>query len=117
MNALGVQFDLVGKHAVVAGLPWSFSFTYRAGAAKAPVDLTGCSARLVIFDSVSETSTPIESNVSLGGAAGTFELDLDEAITAQVAAFEQPRFRLYLTNSLGRERLFMRGRLAVVDEE
>ena len=91
MRALGLKFDLVGCYSLVKGLPWSFAFTRRAGAQKTPVDLTGCSARLVIVGllEAAEPPEPLEfsttgGHIALGGAAGTVAIDLDEDDTADI---------------------------------
>ncbi len=122
MAALGVKFDLLGPHAMVKGLPWSLEFTRRAGPAKTPVDLTGCSARLVITDLLADAApeTPLEfttlsGHIVLGGVAGTVAITLDETDTALAA--ERASYRLYFTDSLGRESLLLRGRLGLVEED
>ncbi len=117
--ALGPRFDLVGPHTMVKGLPWSFRFTRRAGPAKTPVDLTGCSARLVIFDLLDPAAPPLvfttaSGHIVLGGIAGTVAIDLDETDTALAA--ERASYRLYLTDSLGVETLLLRGRLGLLEE-
>lgn len=122
MRALGLKFDLVGCYSLVKGLPWSFAFTRRAGAQKTPVDLTGCSARLVITDLLADAApeTPLEfttlsGHIVLGGVAGTVAITLDETDTALAA--ERASYRLYFTDSLGRESLLLRGRLGLVEED
>lgn len=118
MPALGAKFDLVGDYAIVKGLPWSLAFTYRAGPGKTPVDLTGCSARLAIFDLLAD-GAPVEfstvsGHIALGGAAGTIAVELPESLTGLAA--QRARYRLYLTDAGGKERLLLRGRLALVEE-
>ena len=121
MRALGLKFDLVGCYSLVKGLPWSFAFTRRAGAQKTPVDLTGCSARLVIVGllEAAEPPEPLEfsttgGHIALGGAAGTVAIDLDEDDTADIP--DRALYRFYLTDALGRETLLLRGRLGVIEE-
>ena len=121
MSALGARFDLVGPHALVRGLPWSLNFTRLAGAQKTPVDLTGCSARLVITGllETTEPPAPLEftttgGNIVLGGVLGTVAVDLDETDTADVP--DRALYRFYLTDALGKETLLLRGRLGVVME-
>lgn len=120
--ALGLKFDLVGAYSMVKGLPWSFRFTRLAGPAKAPVDLTGCAARLVIFDLLDPAAPPVplefstvSGNIVLGGVAGTVAIDLDETDTALAA--ERASYRLYFTDSLGVETLLLRGRLGLIEED
>jgi hypothetical protein len=121
MRALGLKFDLVGCYSLVKGLPWSFAFTRRAGAQKTPVDLTGCSARLVIVGllEAAEPPEPLEfsttgGHIALGGAAGTVAIDLDEDDTADIP--DRALYRFYLTDALGKETLLLRGRLGVIEE-
>ena len=121
MRALGLKFDFVGCYWLVKGLPWSFAFTRRAGAQKTPVDLTGCSARLVIVGllEAAEPPEPLEfsttgGHIALGGAAGTVAIDLDEDDTADIP--DRALYRFYLTDALGKETLLLRGRLGVIEE-
>jgi len=115
---LGPRFDLVGPHALVRGLPWSLHFTRKAGPAKTPVDLTGCSARLVVTGLLETTEPPVPlefttagGQIVLGGALGTVDIDLDESDTAAVP--DRALYRFYLSDALGRETLLLRGRLGV----
>ena len=119
--AIGARFDLVGPHAIVKGLPWSLRCTRYAGPAKTPVDLTGCSARLVIFDLLGPVAPPAArvfttagGHIVLGGAAGTLTISLSDADTA--LAVERASYRLYMTDALGDERLLLRGRLGLLEE-
>lgn len=122
MSAVGARFDLVGPHALVRGLPWSLNFTRLAGAQKTPVDLTGCSARLVITGllETTEPPAPLEftttgGNIVLGGSAGTVAVALDETDTADIP--DRALYRFYLTDALGKETLLLRGRLGVIMED
>lgn len=122
MSAVGARFDLLGPHALVRGLPWSLNFTRLAGAQKTPVDLTGCSARLVITGllETTEPPAPLEftttgGNITLGGVLGTVAIALDETDTADVP--DRALYRFYLTDALGKETLLLRGRLGVVMED
>lgn len=122
MSAIGARFDLLGPYGLVRGLPWSLHFTRRSGPQKTPVDLTGCSARLVIIGLL-ETAAPPEpleftttgGNITLGGVAGTVAVVLDETDTADVP--DRALYRFYLTDALGKETLLLRGRLGVVMED
>lgn len=120
--SLGAKFDLLGPHALVRGLPWSLTFTRLSGPQKTPVDLTGCSARLVITGllETAEPPTPLEfttagGKITLGGALGTFAIALDETDTADVP--DRALYRFYLTDALGKESLLLRGRLGVLMED
>jgi hypothetical protein len=116
---LGAKFDLVGDYAMVKGLPWSLRLTRRAGPAKTPVDLSGCTARLVITDLLDAAAAPLEfstgsGHVVLGGVAGTVAIDLPGTVTGLAA--QRARYRLYLVDALGVESLLLRGRLALVED-
>ena len=122
MSAVGARFDLVGPHALVRGLPWSLNFTRLAGAQKTPVDLTGCSARLVITGLLETTEPPVPleftttgGHIALGGALGTVAIALDETDTADIP--DRALYRFYLTDALGKESLLLRGRLGVIMED
>lgn len=117
---LGAKFDLVGDYAMVKGLPWSLRLTRKAGPGKIPVDLTGCTARLVIKDLLDDGATPDEfstagGHIVLGGMAGTIDIDLPETLTDLAAV--RASYRLYLTPPGGKEILLLRGRLALVEED
>lgn len=113
------KFDLVGQYAIEKGLPWRLELTRYAGASKTPVDLTGCQARLVLFDALDPAAVPAEfstqaGQIVLGGATGTFICDLAEEETAAITA-ARGRYRLYFTDSHGRETLYLRGKVAYLE--
>lgn len=112
-------FDLIGKYAIEKGLPWSFRCARFAGRAKTPVDLTGSSARLEIYNALTgELITTLDDasgDIVLGGAAGTVEVALAAQVSATWSATNL-RYRFFFTDSLGVDRLFMRGRLGLVDD-
>lgn len=119
---LGAKFDLVGAYSLVRGLPWSLNFTRLAGAQKAPVDLTGCAARLVIIGLLETTEPPAplefsttSGHIVLGGVLGTVAVDLDETDTADIP--DRALYRFYLADALGKETLLLRGRLGVLLED
>jgi len=119
MAALGARFDLRDHNAMVKGLPWHLGYTHKAGPLKAPVDLAGCSARLVIDNPLDATQAPAEfstasGHIVLGGVTGRVDIDLDETDT--LLAGTRARYRLYFTNSLGKESLLLRGSLALLEE-
>jgi hypothetical protein len=108
MRALGLKFDLVGCYT-----RWSRACPGRSpspGAParrKTPVDLTGCSARLVVVDLLEAAEPPslrpefstTGGHIALGGAAGTVAIDLDEDDTARTS--ERASYRFYLTDCPG----------------
>lgn len=109
-------FDLIGKHAIEKGFPWSFIFTRYAGPSKTPVDLTGQVCSLDIYDALSP-GAPILSvsttsgEIVLGGATGRTEIDL----TAQQTLISATtlRYRLVFTDATGRRHPFLHGRLGI----
>lgn len=113
-------FDLVGKYAIEKGLPWSFRCTRFAGPGKAPVDLTGSTARLEIFDATSNASlcvlTSAAGDIVLGGPAGTVVCSLAGAVSLAWSA-RYLRYRFVFIDSLGSERVYLRGRLGLVDDQ
>lgn len=112
-------FDLVGKYAIEKGLPWSFRCARYAGPGRTPVDLTGCSARLEIYNALTSeliaTLSSADGDIALGGPAGTVVTALAGAVSGAWSATHL-RYRFYFTDSLGVERLFMRGRLGLVTD-
>lgn len=111
-------FDLVGQHAIEKGLPWQLRFTRYAGPAKTPVDLTGLSARLEIFDALVPgapilTLRDTTGDITLGGMAGTVAADLSGAASAAITA-KHLRYRLFFVVG-GVDHLYMRGRLGLLE--
>lgn len=114
-------FDLVGRNALRKGLPWSFRLR-RLQPGKTPVDLTGCAARMEIYDALApRTQSPLVTlssatgEIVLGGAAGTLVAMLG-SITSTWSA-RNLRYRLFFTDSLGIDGLYLYGRLAFMDGE
>lgn len=114
-------FDLVGKYAIEKGLPWAFRCTRYAGPGKTPVDLSGLTARLDIHDAFA-AGAPILSvgsgsgEIALGGLAGTVAIDLSATQTGGIAATHL-RYRLFLIDPQSVARVFLRGRLGLVEGE
>ena len=109
-------FDLIGKHAIEKGFPWSFIFTRYAGPAKTPVDLTGLKCELDIYDALS-LAAPILSvstdsgEVVLGGAGGRVEINLSDQQTLLSAT--SLRYRVVFADVSGRKYPFLHGRLGI----
>lgn len=112
-------FDLLGKHAIEKGFPWSLAFTRYAGPAKTPVDLTGLQCRLDIYDALSPSNVPILSGstvsgeIVMGGASGRVEIDLSEQQTFITA--RSLRYRLVFIDAQGRQRPYLHGRIGLVE--
>lgn len=112
-------YDLTGAYALEKGVPWALRFT-RFNPDKTPVDLTGASARLEIYDAlvsgppllVLSSAQPAE--IVLGGTAGTFAAYLPAAASNGLTATHL-RYRLFFTVA-GVDLLFLRGRLAFIGD-
>lgn len=117
-------FDLVGKYAIEKGLPWSFRCTRKAGPSKTPVDLSGLTARLDIYDALQPgppilsvgTIGTISGGIVLGGVDGSIAASLAAAATSAMSATHL-RYRLILIDANAVEQGFMRGRLGVIEED
>ncbi|MCL2076065.1 MAG: hypothetical protein FWH15_06455 [Betaproteobacteria bacterium] len=111
----GRTFDLTGIHAITRGFVWSFAFR-RLQPNRRPVDLTGLTARLEIFNSQNERgkprSYPTEHPLGADGAVA-FRLSGAEtrAITATAA-----RYRVVFTDPAGESQIYLRGRLAILED-
>lgn len=113
MAAAGKKFDLLDSHAVVCGLPWSFSFKRLAGPEKRPVDLTGCACQLQIFDAL-DSARAVVVNATLGGPAGTVSISLSAQQTNLLRDFGAARYRIFFTDAGGNSQLLLRGKIAVM---
>ena len=113
MSAAGKKFDLLDSHAVVCGLPWSFSFKRLAGPAKAPVDLSGCTCELRIIDALDQARL-VAVTATLGGVLGTATFSLSEQQTRLIGQFGAARYRVFFTDAAGTRQLLLRGKIAVV---
>lgn len=115
-------FDLVGKrYSIEKGQPWNFRFSRFAGPGKTPIDLTGCAARLEIFDAFAGGSAePIvvassgTGEITIGAISGVTSIDLAAAVTGSINA-TNGRYKIYFTDSHGNDRLFLRGRLGFIE--
>jgi hypothetical protein len=119
-HAAGV-LALLGPFALRRGFPWRFAFRRLAAPARHPVDLTGCAARLEIYDALRPRHLPwvfstASGEITLGGAAGTFACHLTAAATAPIHA-TAGRYRIVFTDSLGDEQVFLFGRLAILEHD
>lgn len=113
-------FDLTGRHAIEKGLPWSLYFTRYAGPARTPVDLTGCAARLEVFDAFTGAllltlSSASAEEITLGGIAGSVAVRLPGAASAAWTATHL-RYRFFFTDASGVDRLYLRGRLGLLED-
>jgi hypothetical protein len=113
------EFDLLDIHALTRGFPWSLDFTRKNPDRRTPIDLTGCAARLEIFDTQRTRRPPwvfstTSGHITLGGSAGTFACWLSAADTTALDA-TAARYRIIFTDSQGNDDLYLRGRLAVLE--
>lgn len=86
MSSIAGTYDMV----IDQGATLSRTITWK-DSAKAPINVTGYSARMQVRASVTATTTVIElttanSRIALGGAAGTVTLTVSAADTAALAA-------------------------------
>lgn len=72
------------------GASWHYELTWSTGDPSAPVNLTGYEARMQVREEIDSTDTILDLTsliggaITLGGAAGTIELDLSATATAEV---------------------------------
>ena len=77
------------KFTIYQGATFRKRLTWKAGTPAAPVDLTGCTARMQVRSEV-ESETPLLSlttendRITLGGAAGTVDLYVSDEDTAEI---------------------------------
>lgn len=113
-------YDLTGPCALEKGVSWALHFT-RFNPDKTPVDLTGASARLEIYDALASgppllvLSSANPTEIVLGGAAGTFAGYLSAAASAAFTATNL-RYRLFFTVA-GVDQLYLRGRIAFIEDD
>lgn len=94
--------------------------TWKAGALRTPVDLTGCVARLQARSRVGDPEALLDlssaaGEIILGGVAGTVEIVLTAAQT-EALAFLSAIYHLELTLVSGRVVRLMRGTITVSPE-
>ena len=75
------------KLAIDQGSTFTKLFTWKAGTPAAPVDLTGCTARMQLRSQITSDAILIElttenGRITLGGTAGTIELTISATDTA-----------------------------------
>ena len=120
------EFDLTGPCAITRGSPWRLSFTRLLSTSpRAPVDLTGMTARLEIYIVQPNNRTPrlkvfSEGKIVLGGADGTVNIRLSaydtRALEAATSRYKAVcRYRLVFTDSHREEATLLRGRIAVLE--
>lgn len=71
------------------GATFTKTVTWKTGKPAAPVDLTGCSARMQIREKLESTAVLLElsttdGRITLGGAAGTVNLRVEAVVTAAI---------------------------------
>ena len=82
-----------------------------------PIDLTGCSAEMMIRREVDD-SVPLVSlssadgGIVLGETAGTIAIAIDEATTSELAS-GKAYYDLRLTDSLGKHRRLIQGQVII----
>jgi hypothetical protein len=107
--------DLVGAYGLQRGFVWNFTFR-RLQPSRQPVDLTGLSARLEIFSTQRATETPVavlESGPLGADGRVVFGMTGDETRALPTSA---ARYRIIFADGAGNRAVFLRGRLAVLEE-
>lgn len=107
------EFPIVRDFATVQDADWSKTFTYKIDGT--PVNLTGYTAELVIFDDYENklgTSTTSNGGITLGGAAGTITVTVSRTITNSLTASSY-RYTLWLINGAGKRTPFSVGRFNI----
>lgn len=72
------------------GATWHYELTWSTGDPSSPVDLTDYEARMQVREEIESTDTILDLTsliggaITLGGAAGTIDLDLSANATAEV---------------------------------
>ena len=87
----------------------------------APVDLTGCSAQLVVYFTPGDPaalftiSTTASSSglITLGGVAGTIEISIPLAALAIFVGIGQATYDLFVTSSLGTVTKLLHGQMYI----
>jgi hypothetical protein len=107
-------FDLIGQHAITRGCAWRFVFR-RQQANRIPVDLTGLTARLEVFDTQKARQAPsVFASEGTLGADGEVVFDLTGDQTRSIRA-TAARYRILFVDSAGEATVFLRGRLALLE--
>lgn len=82
-----------------------------------PIDLTGCSAALMIRRAYDDAdpivSLSIGNGITINGTAGTFLVTIDSALTAELAPGTAV-YDLKLTDSLGNPVLLIKGNVIIL---
>lgn len=94
--------------------------TWRAGAPAAPVNLTGCTARMHVREKITSETTLVElttanSRLTLGGTDGTVQMDLDADLT-EAFAWTAGVYDLEIEFPNGDVRRLLAGSVRVVPE-
>jgi len=114
-------FDLLGDHAITRNFSWRFSFRRlqpgKHPQNRQPVDLTGLTARLEIFDTQKARNTPhVFSTEHPLGEDGEVAFVLSGAETRSIP-ITAARYRVVFSDPSGEQSVLLRGRLAVLEEK
>lgn len=109
------EFDLTGRFALQRGMSWSLKLRCLTHPGRRPVDLTGMTATLEIYDTQGETP-PVEfAPAAPLGDEGTMEWALSPE---QTAALTLTAARYRIVRAKGAQRsVYLRGRLAVLESD
>ncbi|MDR3323130.1 MAG: hypothetical protein LBS89_02885 [Zoogloeaceae bacterium] len=109
-------YDLLGSRALRRGFAWRFVFRRRIHPIRQPVDLTGCVARLEIYDTQHPRRAAWGFDTGLLGADGVTEFELTAADTADITC-TAARYRVLFVDAEGEQTVYLTGRLAVLEKD
>lgn len=103
------------------GATYEKEFIWKAGDPAAPVDLTGCTAKLQIRETVSSPNTLLSlstdnARIVLGGTAGTITLKLTAVETAALVGWVNAVYDLEITFTSGFVRRLLQGSVKLSPE-
>lgn len=106
------EFPIVRDFETLQDADWSRTFTYKIDGT--PVNLTGYSAELVVFDEYENAKITITTptNIVLGGAAGTITPKISNTATNALTPGAY-RFNLFLVEPDGDRLPFLVGRFTI----
>jgi len=102
---------------LVQGEDFHKRFTWKTGTPALPVDLTGCTARMHMRASIDSPTVLLglstdDGTITLGGTAGTVDMDLTNVVTAAVS-WTSAVYDLEIVFPSGQVRRLLKGPVAV----
>ncbi|MDR3352771.1 MAG: hypothetical protein LBO00_07225 [Zoogloeaceae bacterium] len=117
------EFNLIGGYAIRKGFHWSIQMARLVTRLpRVMVDLSGMQCRMEIYDTRHPRKPPLTystqtGHIVLSGAAGTIEINIPAADTALLDPNTAGRYRLIFVDSLGREGVYVGGRIAILESD